>query len=428
MNNKNTNDFRLVSDMVDSLTDSDIRKIAGQINKKINQGEKVFNLTIGDFNPKVFPVPQEYANEVYNAYRERHTNYPPIVGEPELRKTLSKFISEREKLEYSPDEFIVGGGGRPLIFTYFISCVNPDETVVFPVPSWNNNYYAHIVKAKMVIIETRPEDNFMPLAESIKPFIRDASIIAMCSPLNPTGTVLQKDNLSHLCELVLEENDRRKKLNIKPVYLMYDQIYWLLTYKNYEHYNPVSLYPEMRKYTLFVDGMSKYFAGTGIRVGWGFGDDEVITKMKALFSHMGAFPPKPEQIAAARYLANKEWVDSYINNFKEEVSKRLFKFYDGFMALKSKGYKVDAIEPQAAIYLTVQFDLIGLKKPDGKVIQSTEDITAYLLDEAKVGLVPFSAFGSLNNPTWYRLSVGTCTLEEVSEILYNLENCLSKLS
>ncbi len=428
MDGKNLNNFQLVSDMVDTLTDSDIRKIAGLINKKISQGEKIFNLTIGDFNPKVFPVPQEYANEVYNAYRERFTNYPPIVGEPELRKTLSKFIYDRENLEYSPDEFIVGGGGRPLIFTYFISCVNPDEMVVFPVPSWNNNYYAHIVKAKMVLIETKPEDNFMPLAESIKPFVKDSSIIAMCSPLNPTGTVLQKENLSHLCDIILEENQRRKKLNIKPLYLMYDQIYWLLTYKNYQHYNPVSINPEMRKYTLFVDGMSKYFAGTGIRVGWGFGDDEVITKMKALFSHMGAFPPKPEQMAAARYLANKEWVDNYINNFKEEVSKRLFKFYDGFMNLKSKGYKVNAIEPQAAIYLTVQFDLFGLKKPDGKAIQSTEDITNYLLDEAKVGLVPFSAFGSLNNPTWYRLSVGTCTFEEVSEILYNLEKALSKLS
>ncbi|MCX7834157.1 MAG: aminotransferase class I/II-fold pyridoxal phosphate-dependent enzyme [Ignavibacteria bacterium] len=428
MSNQNTNTYRILSDMVDSLTDSDIRKIAGLINKKINQGEKIFNLTIGDYNPKVFPIPQEFTKEVYNAYLEGHTNYPPIVGEAELRKTLSKFILERENLEYSPDEFLVGGGGRPLIFTYFISCVNPDETVVFPVPSWNNNYYAHIVKAKMVIIETRPEENFMPMAELIKPFIKDASIIAMCSPLNPTGTVLQKENLTNLCNLILEENTRRKKINVKPVYLMYDQIYWLLTYKNYKHYNPVEINPEMRKYTLFVDGMSKYFAGTGIRVGWGFGDDEVITKMKALFSHMGAFPPKPEQIAASRYLANKEWVDSYINNFKEEVSKRLFKFYDGFMNLKSKGYKVNAIEPQAAIYLTVQFDLIGMKKPDGKIIESTEDITAYLLDEAKVGLVPFSAFGSLNNPTWYRLSVGTCTLDEVSEILYNLESCLSKLT
>ena len=73
-----------------------------------------------------------------------------------------------------------------------------------------------------------------------------------------------------------------------------------------------------------------------------------------------------------------------------------------FKAIKNKGYKVDAIAPQAAIYLTVQIDLLGMVKPDGKKIEKTEDITNYILDDAKIGLVPFSAFGSFENPTWYR--------------------------
>lgn len=427
MARENEMNYRLVSDMVDTLTDSDIRKIAGKISKKIQAGEKVFNLTIGDFNPKVFPVPAEFAEEVYKAYKENATNYPPIVGEPVLRNVLSRFISEREKLDYSPDEFLVAGGGRPLIFTYFQACINSGESVIFPVPSWNNNYYAHIVRSNMITLETKPEDNFMPLSEMIKPHIKQAALISMCSPLNPTGTVLQKDNLKNICNIILEENARRKKAGIKPVYLIYDQIYWLLTYGDTEHFNPVSLEPEMRKYTLFVDGMSKAFAGTGIRVGWGFGDDEVITKMKAIFSHMGAFPPKPEQIAASRYLANDEWVNSYLGNFKKEITERLDGFYKGFLMLKNKGFKVDAIAPQAAIYLTVQIDLLGMTKQDGKKIENTEDITNYILEDAKIGLVPFTAFGSLQNPTWYRLSVGTCTMEDVDKVIASLENSLSKL-
>jgi len=420
-------EVRKVSDMVDTLTDSDIRIIAGLINKKIQAGDKIFNLTIGDFNSKVFPVPAEFVEEVYKAYRDNQTNYPPITGEPALRKVLSKFTLERENLNYSPEEFLVGGGGRPLIFTYYVACVNQGEKVVFPVPSWNNNYYAHIVSSNIVTVETRPENNFMPLAEMIKPHIKEAALISMCSPLNPTGTVLQKDNLQNLCNLILEENARRKQIKMKPVYLIYDQIYWLLTYGETKHYNPVSLEPEMRKYTLFVDGMSKAFAGTGIRIGWGFGDDEIITKMKAIFSHMGAFPPKPGQIAASKFLANDGWVDAYLSNFKNEITLRLNGFYKGFMMLKNKGYKVDAIAPQAAIYLTVQINIIGMTKPDGKKIEKTEDITNYLIDDAKVGLVPFSAFGSKENPTWYRLSVGTCTLEDVDMIIMNLENSLSKL-
>ncbi|MBN1633237.1 MAG: aminotransferase class I/II-fold pyridoxal phosphate-dependent enzyme [Ignavibacteria bacterium] len=427
MAQENELEYRFVSDMVDTLTDSDIRKIAGLIGKKIQAGEKIFNLTIGDFNPKVFPVPEEFKEEVYKAYKDNQTNYPPIVGEPILRKVLSKFIKERENLDYTPDEFLIAGGGRPLIFTYFQACVNAGETVIFPVPSWNNNYYAHIVRSNIITLETRPEVDFMPLADMLKPHIKDAAVVSMCSPLNPTGTVLQEDNLKNICNLILEENARRKKSGIKPVYLIYDQIYWLLTYGDTKHFNPVKINPEMRKYTLFVDGMSKAFAGTGIRVGWGFGDDEVITKMKSIFSHMGAFPPKPEQIAASKYLSNDGWVDAYLKNFKKEVTARLGGFYKGFMMLKNKGYRVNAIAPQAAIYLTVQIDLLGMVKPDGKKIEKTEDITGYILDDAKVGLVPFSAFGSLENPTWYRLSVGTCTMEDVDKVIENLEVSLAKL-
>jgi aspartate aminotransferase len=227
--------------------------------------------------------------------------------------------------------------------------------------------------------------------------------------------------------LVIEENNRRGP-DAKPLYLMFDQIYWALTYGDTKHYDPISLRPELRNYTIFIDGLSKTFAATGVRVGWAFGSKYVIDKMKSILSHVGAWSPKAEQVATAKFLKNDAAVDAFLEDFKEELSYRLTEFYKGFSALKAKGYKVEAIAPQAAIYLTVKFDLHGQTTADGKVLATTKDITSYLLNEAKLAIVPFSAFGSADSSPWYRISVGVSKKEEIAQIFENLDNALAKLS
>jgi aspartate aminotransferase len=417
-----------VSDMAETLIASEIIKLAGEINEKIKKGEKIYNLTIGDFDPKVFPIPLELEEEIINAYKEGATNYPPADGMLETRQAVSKFLYEKEGLNYNPaNEILMAAGARPLIYATYQTLVQPGDTVIFPVPSWNNNHYSHLCHSKKIEILASPENNFMPAASELKPHIKNSALVSLCSPLNPTGTVFTKGGLEEICELILEENNARDE-NEKPLYLMYDQIYWVLTFGDTEHYNPVSLFPEMKNYTLFIDGLSKSFAATGVRVGWAFGPARVIGKMKSILSHLGAWAPKAEQIATARYLSRLNDVNSYLSKFKDEVQARLNGFYNGFMDLKNEGFKVNAIAPQAAIYLTVQFELHGMKKEDGTVLKNTKDITKYLLDEAKVAIVPFHAFGDSDNSTWYRLSVGTCKLDEVEKVIESLRIALSKLS
>ncbi|MCI0450358.1 MAG: pyridoxal phosphate-dependent aminotransferase [Chlorobi bacterium] len=418
----------MVSDMAETLIASEIIKLAGEINEKIKKGERIYNLTIGDFDSKIFPIPAKLEEEIIKAYKEGATNYPPADGLFETREAVSKFLAEKEGLDYSPaNEILIAAGARPLIYATYQTIVHPGDTVIFPVPSWNNNHYSHLSHAKKIEILARPENNFMPTASDLKPYLNQAALVALCSPLNPTGTVFTKQGLEEICELILEENNSRDESQ-KPLYLMYDQIYWVLTFGGTEHYNPVSLFPEMKNYTLFIDGLSKSFAATGVRVGWTFGPSRVIGKMKSILSHLGAWAPKAEQVAAARYLSRLSDVESYLNKFKQQVSERLEGFYNGFMELKNEGFKVDAISPQAAIYLTVQFDLHGMKKEGGAILKNTKDITKYLLDEAKVAIVPFHAFGDSDNSTWYRLSVGTCKIDEVEEVIKNLRKSLGKLS
>jgi len=417
---------RQVSLMAENLIGSEIIKLAAEIHEKIKNGEKIFNFTIGDFDPAIFPIPEELNKEIIAAYNARHTNYPAANGIVELRKAVAGFLKEYEGLDYTPDEVLISGGARPLIYATYVTLLDAGDKVVVPTPSWNNNHYCHLIGAKAVYIETRPENDFMPTAAEIKPHLKGATLLALCSPLNPTGTVFKKDQLEEICDLVLEENLRRGP-DEKPLYLMYDQVYWVLTYGDTEHYNPVSLRPEIRKYTLFIDGISKSLAATGVRVGWAFGPRMVMDKMRAILSHIGSWAPKAEQVATARYLVQKEPVNHFLKNFKSEIEERLDKFYNGFMDLKGMGYDVDAIAPQAAIYLTVKFDLAGRKTKAGKVLQTQSDVTNYILDEAKVAIVPFSAFGSTDHSPWYRLSVGTCNKNEIADVFTSLKKVLNEL-
>ncbi|MEO5673036.1 MAG: aminotransferase class I/II-fold pyridoxal phosphate-dependent enzyme [Chitinophagales bacterium] len=416
----------LVSAMAEALTGSEIIKLAWEVNDLIQSGAKIYNFTIGDFDPKVFPIPRELRDEIIKALQENHTNYPPANGIPELRKEVSRFLADHGGITYSPEEILITSGGRPAIYSVYMTLLDAGNGVIFPVPSWNNNHYCHLSGATPIAIETKRENNFMPAAAEIKPHLKGATLLALCSPQNPTGTTFTKEALTEICDLVLEENGRRSE-NEKPLYVIYDQMYWVLTYGNTKHYDPVSLRPEMRDYTIFIDGISKSFASTGLRVGWAFGPQTVIDKMKSIASHIGAWAPKPEQVAAAKFLQQRDSLHSFLDDFKEQLNLRLEGIYKGIQQLRSDGYAVDAIAPQAALYLTVQFELKGKKTTEGRILHTTADVTSYLLHECGIAIVPFYAFGSSHDSTWYRLSVGTCKLREIEESLSKLRSGLAKL-
>lgn len=417
----------MVSRMAENLIGSEIIKLAGEINEKIKKGEKIYNFTIGDFDPAIFPIPQGLTQAIIKAYQSGHTNYPPADGIADLRQVVSEFLETRAGLNYPAKNILIAGGARPLIYSVFQALVDPGDKVLFPVPSWNNNHYSHLSSAKQIFIETRAEDNFMPVASALEPFIREATLVALCSPLNPAGTTFTPEGLTEICDLIIEENKRRTP-GSKPLYLMYDQIYWTLTFGNVKHVDPVSLRPEMRNYTIFIDGISKSLAATGVRVGWAFGPGRIMEKMRSILGHIGAWSPKAEQIATAEFLRDDQAVSQFLKEIKLKVNDRLQGIYDGFADLKAKGFPVDAIAPQAAIYLTVKIDLAGLKTPEGKEIRSTKDILKYILDEAGLAIVPFSAFGSSQESRWFRISVGTCKIEDTAEVMAKLEKALKKLS
>ena len=415
------------SHLAETLIGSEIVRLGGMIKEKIKEGNHIYNYTIGDFDSTQFPIPQLLKEEIINAYNEGYTTYPAADGELDLRKAVSSFIERKQGLKYSSSEILISNGGRPLIYSIFRSLIDKGDKVIYPVPSWNNNHYAHFTEAEHIRIETKPEHEFMPFATQIAPHIKGASLIALCSPLNPTGTVFAKEDLEAICDLVIAENNSRAE-GEKKLYVMYDQIYCTLTFGHTLHHDPVSLRPEMKNYTVFVDGISKAFAATGVRVGWSMGPEALITKMKSINSHVGSWAPLAEQKATARFLQNENAVDIFLNHFKSEVNYRLTNLYKGFKQLQSEGFAVDAIEPEAAIYLTVKIDLKGKTTSDGLLIDKQEGVTEYVLNKAKLALVPFGYFGADKESCWYRISVGCCKKEEIPDVIANVREALKQLS
>lgn len=414
-----------VSKLAANLIGSEIVKIGNEVNDLKAKGAEIANLTIGDLNSNLYPIPAELKEEIQKAYQNNLTNYPPANGLLSLRKEVSNDLKKRWNLDYDANDILITAGSRPLIYAVYKVIVDEGDKVIYPTPSWNNNHYAYLTSADAIEVKTTPENNFLPTAEELKPHLSGAVLLALCSPLNPTGTMFTKEQLSDICKLVLEENKRRGA-DEKPLYIMYDQIYSNLTF-GAKHVDPVSLFPEMKEYTIYIDGISKCLAATGVRVGWGFGPANIIDKMKALLTHVGAWAPKPEQEATAKYYQNSDNVDAFVNEFKGKLEASLKVLHNGIQNLKSKGLTVESIEPMGALYLTIKLDYIGKTKPDGTIIENSSDLVFYLINEAGVALVPFSAFGEEKTEPWFRASVGGLAINEIEVMMPKLENALNNL-
>jgi len=411
--------------LAEGLIGSPILKIAGEVRALAAEGKTICNLTVGDFAPSEFPIPELLSRALVRAVQRGETNYPPSNGMPALRKAIASFNERRLGLKTPADSMLIASGARPVIYAAYRITTDPGERVVFPVPSWNNAHYSQMTGAVAVPIPCDASTGFLPTAAMLEGKLRDARLLVLNSPVNPTGTVISAEQLAEICDLVLEENERRRGTG-RPLYLLYDQVYWMLTF-GVEHVHPVGLRPEMAKYTIYVDGISKAFAATGLRVGWAVGPAVIIQQMSDLLTHVGSWAPRPEQVASAELLADDDAIDQYNARMHADVLARLQALHDELATLRDEGYAVDAAIPSGAIYLSARFDLYGRNTPDGATLRTDDDVRSYLLRGAGLATVPFSAFGQPEGSGWHRLSVGAVSLQQIQELMPRLRGALSAL-
>jgi aspartate aminotransferase len=418
---------RRIATMASGLVGSEILKIAAEIRTRMRDGKRICNLTVGDFAPSEFPIPDALREGVLAALVAGETNYPPASGVQELREAVSRFYARELGLDYPASSILIAGGARPLIYGTYRAVVDPGDKVVYPVPSWNNNHYCHMVGAREVAVQIGPESLFLPTRDALIGELADARLLCINSPLNPTGTAISAEGLRGICEAVVDTNDARKRTGERPLYLMYDHIYWMLCVDGVEHVTPPKLVPEMAPYTIFIDGISKAFAATGLRVGWSAGPADVIERMSALLGHVGAWAPRAEQVATVGLLDDPDAINGYLGKFRTGVNARLKALHEGFETMKTDGLPVESLPPMGAIYLTVRIDPFGKTTPSGAKLETNEQVRAYLLDVAEFAVVPFQAFGVPQDSGWFRCSVGAVSEAEIREAMPRVAKALADL-
>jgi len=412
-----------LSTLASSLLGSEILKIAADVRALAAEGREICNLTVGDFAPSEFRIPEEVERGIVDGLRRGETNYPPSEGILPLREAVRGLYRRELGLDPALASVIVSSGSRPGIYATYRALVDPGDRVVYPTPSWNNPYYVQLVGAAGVPVPVDAASRFMPTRATLEHAVRGARLLILCSPQNPAGTAFTEESLGGICDLVLEENARRSDSE-RPLYVMYDQVYWTLTFGGVRHVHPVQVRPAMAPYTVYVDGASKSLAATGIRVGWIVAPPDVAAPMSALIGHMGAWAPKAEQSAVGAFLDDAEAFAAYRADMVVRVRERLDALYAGITALRNDGFPVEAIAPEGAIYLSARFALNGKVTADRTLLDTDEAVRAHLLRAAGMAVVPLRAFGSETDSGWHRLSVGAVSCEQIARMMPRLRAAL----
>jgi aspartate aminotransferase len=416
-----------LSVMAHKLAESGILRTTRQVRGMLARGEKVVNLTVGDFDPRYFPIPRKLAEEIEGAVARGETNYPTPEGMLPLRQAISDYVYRTAGVRYPLEAIVVCSGGRPVLYGAYRAIINPGDKVLYSVPSWQNDAYSSLTGGLSFEIEATRETGFQPTLEQLAPHIPDAQMLCICSPGNPTGSVMPAEDLTEILKAVVDENQKREATGRRPLFVLHDQMYGALVTRGQTHTYPAAVVPESARWVISADGVSKAYAGTGLRLGWMLVPPAIGARIRDLLSHAGAWAPRAEQMGTAKFLNDPEAIAEFRCEMDARLQQRLGALYDGFQKLEREGYPVASINPQGAIYFSACFALQG-RTFEGKKLETDEDIRVLLLERGGVAVVPFRAFGVKSDTGWYRLSVGAVSMDEINELFPRIRALLDQLS
>ena len=409
-----------LSKLANTLKESSILEIAQKVRDKKAEGIDMINFTVGDYSPAEFPIPKFLSDRVAHYYQTGATNYSPPTGQVVLREALKAYYEKNFDLGLPIEfgNFAVASGARPLIYTTFRAITDPGDTVLYSVPSWNNHHYIGMCGCVPKVISSPWEQAYLPKVDDIISNLEGVRLLCLNSPLNPSGTHFEDDDLKAICDAVVAENKRRKGTGEKDLFMLFDMIYFQFVFGDKKFSHPLKLCPELNEYFIGIDGVSKNFCGTGVRVGWSLAPKDVNKVLTKMAGHVGAWAPTPEQLATADFLKETAEVDTYLAATKDKLEGRLQRVYGIIQNFKQQGYDVDAIAPQGGIYLSFK---INIKEDNSTFVKK-------FIDEDHIAMIPMDAFGLDSDLArgQFRISVGACSDDEISRFEEHLGRYLKK--
>lgn len=364
--------------------------LSARVAALVSAGKDVMSLVAGEPD---FDTPENIKAAASAAIARGETKYTAVDGTPALKDAIAAKFQRENGLSYERDQIVVSTGGKQVIYNALMASVSPGDEVVIPAPYWVS--YPEMVllaEGTPVIVPCKPERGFKLAAADLEAAITPRTRwVILNSPSNPSGAAYTRAEMKAITDVLLRH---------PHVWVLTDDIYEHLTYGAFEFSTPAQAEPGLYDRTLTMNGVSKTYCMTGWRIGYGAGPRPLMKAMAAIQSHSTTNPSSISQAAALEALSGPQ---AFIKDHVSAFEKRRDMVVGALNAIDGLSCHC----PEGAFYVFPSCaDYLGARRPDGDLIASDEDFVLYLMDQAGVGLVHGSAFGS---PGHFRLSYAAST-------------------
>lgn len=350
-----------------------------------------------------FDTPDYVKEGAIKALKEGKTKYTPSAGIPELREAIANKLKERNKVEYTSSEVVVVPGAKMGLYEIFATILNPGDEVIVPAPYWVS-YPEQIALCDGVsrFVELEENQDFILTVDKLKDSITDRTkAVVLNTPSNPTGAVIPRNELEKIAQLCLENN----------ILIISDECYEEFIYEG-EHVSIASLSKEVREITFTVGAFSKSYSMTGWRLGWVAAPERFIKPIINIQSQTISNPTSFAQYGALEALKDG---GKFPAMMREEFKKRRDYIVEELRSIEG----ISCVKPSGAFYVfpNVSYYIRG-------DISNDVDFVSYLIEEAKVAVVPGSAFGKEG---YIRMSYAT-SMDNIKEGIKRIKDALNKIS
>lgn len=394
-----------LSTRIQNLSESATIKMAKLGRELAAKGVDVISLSFGEPD---FHTPEYIKEAAKQAMDKNFTYYTPVAGYPELRKAVVAKLKNENNLDYDFSDIVVSTGAKQAIANAVLCLVNPGEEVIIPTPYWVS--YSEVVKlaeGKSVFINTTVDTNFKITPEQLEAAITpNTKLFMFSSPCNPTGSVYSKDELEGLAK-VFEKHPH--------VYILSDEIYEHINFV--DKHESIAQFDYIKDRVVIINGWSKAFAMTGWRIGYTASTKELAS----------AFDKMQGQVTSGTCsITQRAGVAAYEGGLESVLEMR-----EAFKKRRDLVYKllseIDGIKvnlPDGAFYFFPNVTSFFGKSYEGRVINDSDDLSLYLLEEGHVATVGGDSFG---DPSSIRLSYAAAE-DKLIEAMRRLKEALGKLS
>ena len=340
-------------------------------------GKDIIGLGAGEPD---FDTPDFIKDAAKAAMDSGQTKYTNVDGTPELKDAIIAKFQRDNNLEYTRDEITVGTGGKQVLYNALMATLNAGDEVIIPAPYWVS--YPDMVllaEGEPVIVDCPKESGFKMTAEQLEAAITPKTKwVIMNSPSNPTGAGYTTADMKALTDVLVKH---------PHVWVLTDDMYEHLVYGDFEFCTPAEVEPELKGRTLTVNGVSKSYSMTGWRIGYAGGPKELIKAMAKIQGQSTSNPSSISQAAATEALNGDQsfmtpWVEAFAG--RRDLVVEMLNACEG----------IECPMPEGAFYVYPSCaGMIGKKTPDGKTLESDEDVVSYLLESQGVACVHGEAFG-----------------------------------